>query len=148
MDHLQEQHDRYTDIEDLSDNLKSLGYTDNEITSAYSWLADRFETTDDSLYSNFPEKHFSNRILTDYERFLFTSEAYGFLIKLLNQNIIDDEQLETILERGAMLSSPPVTEEQIKFIVSSVVFREFNEVDSFENYHFFSIKPDSSQKIH
>ncbi|MDD5425502.1 MAG: DUF494 family protein [candidate division Zixibacteria bacterium] len=144
MDHIQEHRGQIIDVEDLSAHLRSLGYTENEISSAYSWLVDRFESTSENFYSDFPEIHCSNRILTDYERFQFTPEAHGFLIKLLNQNLIDDEQFETVLERGAIFNPKPITEEQIKLIVSSVIFNDMNE---FEGVLHYEINPDKSHSI-
>ena len=81
MDHIQEHRGQIIDIEDLSANLRGLGYTENEISSAYSWLVDRFEASGDNFFSSFPEEHCSTRILTDYERYMFTPDAYGFLLK-------------------------------------------------------------------
>ena len=46
-------------------DLKGLGYTDNEISSAYCWVMDRFNGEDDTYFSEFPDKHSSTRRRTD-----------------------------------------------------------------------------------
>lgn len=144
MDHIQEHRGQIIDIEDLSANLRGLGYTENEISSAYSWLVDRFESSGDNFFSSFPEVHCSTRILTEYERYMFTPDAYGFLLKLQNQNLIDDEQFETVLERGALFNPKPLAEEQVKLIVSSVVF---NEIGDYENTPQFDLNPENIHNI-
>ena len=139
MDHIQEHRGQIINIEDLSAHLRSMGYTENEISSAYSWLVDRFEATNENFYTDFPQVHCSTRILTDYERYEYSPEAYGFLLKLQSQNLIDDQQFETVLERGTLLSPKPINEEQIKLIVSSVVF---NDMQEFEGLPQYELNPD------
>ncbi|MBN1212324.1 MAG: DUF494 family protein [candidate division Zixibacteria bacterium] len=144
MDHIQEHRGQIIDIEDLSAHLRSMGYTENEISSAYSWLVDRFEATSENFFTDFPPVHCSTRILTDYERYQYSPEAYGFLLKLQSQNLIDDQQFETVLERGAMFSPKPITEEQIKLIVSSVVFNDMHEFEGIPQY---DLNPDHTHII-
>jgi len=144
MDHIQEHRGQIIDIEDLSAHLKSMGYTENEISSAYSWLVDRFESTSENFYTDFPQVHCSTRILTDYERYQYSPEAYGFLLKLQSQSLIDDQQFETVLERGAIFSPKPVNEEQIKLIVSSVVFNDMHEFEGIPQY---DLNPDNTHNI-
>lgn len=129
MDHLRDNHGQLSDMDGVFSDLKGLGYTDNEISSAYSWVMDRFDSSDTSFFSQFPEKHYSSRILTNYERHLLTPEAHGFLINLLHHNLIDDEQFESILERSTMFSPKPVTLDQMRLVASAVVFRDFSEFD-------------------
>jgi uncharacterized protein Smg (DUF494 family) len=131
MDHIRDNQGRLAEMEGVVSELKNLGYTDNEISSAYSWLLERFDVTDNTFYSNFPEQHFSTRILTNFERYQLTTDAHGFLIKLLHHGLIDDEQFESILERGGMFSPKPVTLDQIKLISSAVVFRDPRDADNF-----------------
>jgi len=130
MDHLRDHHGEFGEMDDLVLELKGLGYTDGEISSAYSWVMERFDITDNTYYSQFPDQHHSNRILTHYERYQLTTEAYGFLIKLLHHELIDDEQFESVLERSTLFSPKPVTIDQVKLIASAVVFREITDIES------------------
>jgi uncharacterized protein Smg (DUF494 family) len=131
MDYIRDNQGEFCEMEGVVSELKNLGYTDSEISSAYCWLMDRFDFGDNStFYSHFPDQHHSNRILTNFERFQLSTDAYGFLIKLLNHNLIDDEQFESILERGSLFSPKPVTLDQIKLISSAVVFRNLGDMDS------------------
>jgi len=131
IDHLRENEGQISDMDDVSSDLRSMGYTDNEISSAYSWVLERYGTGDKLYYSDFPEDHSSLRILSHAERYQFEADAYGFVLKLMNLGLIDDEQFEMILDRGSMLGSRPVTEEQVKLIASSFVFSDSTDLDNF-----------------
>ena len=131
MDRMRENRGQLDNIDQMASDLRTLGYSENEITSAYSWLIDRYDASGESFYSEFPANHSSQRILTEYERFLFTTEAHGLLLKLLHHELIDDEQLEAILERASMFGPAPISLEQAKLITSAVVFRDVAELDQF-----------------
>ncbi len=130
IDYVQGDLARLTDADDIWITLESQGYSVDEISSAYSWLLKRYEGTQQHFFSSFSQANFSNRILTATERNHLTVEAYGFLLKLLNTSVIDNEQFETIMEHVAMYVPKPVDVEQIKVIASSVIFSELNELDS------------------
>lgn len=131
IDHLRENEGQISDMDDVSSDLRSMGYTDNEISSAYSWVLERYGTGDKLYYSDFPEEHSSLRILSHAERYQFTPDAYGFVLKILNLGLIDDEQLEMILDRGSMLGARPVSLDQVKLIASSFVFADNGDLESF-----------------
>ena len=133
MDYMRDNQDRLTESDDFSSVLKTMGYADNEISSAYFWLMNRFGSTPEQLFSNFPEVHRSCRILTAAEHVLLTTEAYGFLLKLQNLSLIDDESFESILERVSLFGTEPVTSEQIKLIASSIVFNNFEDFEAFDS---------------
>ncbi len=144
MDHMRENHGRLPGVDDLSPDLRNLGYSDSEISSAYSWVMDRYESSHETYYSSFPKQHSSNRILTGFERSLFSTEAHGFLVRLMNLDLIDDEQLESIIERGGVFGPRLVTVDQVKVIASAVVFGEFGELNGFS---LFDSQIDPSLKI-
>jgi Smg protein len=127
MDHMRENQGMLPSIDDLSPDLRSMGYSDTEISSAYTWVMERYDSSHETYYSNFPTEHSSNRVLTIWERSQLTTEAYGFLVHLLNLGVIDDEHLESILERATMFGQRVVTTEEIKMITSGVLFRDFGD---------------------
>jgi uncharacterized protein Smg (DUF494 family) len=144
MDFLNDNQGRVDEIETLFAEFRNLGYTDNEISCAYSWVMERYEETEEVYYSQFPAQHQSSRILTEFERHQLTADAHGFLIRLLHLKLIDDEQFESILERGTLFSSKPVTLEQIKLLSSAVVFRDASE---FEGVTWLASRADPPQSI-
>ncbi|MBK7141628.1 MAG: DUF494 family protein [bacterium] len=130
IDHMRENQGMLPSMDDLTPDLQSMGYSDTEISSAYSWVIDRFEHSDEPFFAQFPEEHHSNRVLTQYERLQLSPEAYGFLVKLVALSVIDDEQFETVLERAFSVSPQRVDLEQIKLVTAAVLFNELNEMES------------------
>lgn len=130
MDHMRQNHGALPSMDDLTPDLRGMGYSDTEISSAFSWVIDRFEHTNDAFFSQFPNEHHSNRVLTQYERLQLAPEAYGFLIKLINLNVIDDEQFESVLERAFAASAQRVEVDQVKMLTAAIVFNEFSETES------------------
>lgn len=130
MDHMRQNHGALPSVDDLTPDLRKMGYSDTEITSAYSWVIDRFENTNETFFSQFPDEHHSNRVLTQYERLQLTPDAYGFLVKLINLNVIDDEQFESVLERSLSASTRYVGLDQVKLMTAAVIFNEFSEAES------------------
>ena len=130
IDHMRENSGMLPSMDDLTPDLHSLGYSDNEISTAYSWVIDRYEHSNEPFFAQFPEEHHSNRVLTQYERLQLTPEAYGFMVKLVSLSVIDDEQFETVLERAFSISPQRVSLEQIKLVTAAVLFNEFSEIES------------------
>lgn len=115
--------------EDLSTVLEAEGYSQDEISSAYSWLLQRFDNAPEQYFSEIPIMNASTRILTPTERMQLTWEAQGFLMKLVNLSLVDHEQFEGIMERVSVFGSKSVSIDQIKLIASSVVLADFDEFD-------------------
>lgn len=127
MDYMRESRDRLPDTEDFSATLRTLGYSDHEISSAYQWLLNRLEIAPEELYRDFPQNPTSIRVLTEAERVHMTVGAQGMLLKLLNLGLIDDEEFEAILERVSILGDSVVTSDQVKMVASSVVFGGYDD---------------------
>ena len=145
MDFMREHSEQQAAPDDISLELKDMGYSEQEIDTAYNWFLEQFNTSIEEYYADFPENGSSIRILTNEERHQLSAEAYGFLLKLLNNQIIDPEQFESILERVVLLVGEPINLDQMKIIVSSVLFRE---IDQFEVDTFFDTPIDSSTSLH
>lgn len=124
MSHLKDHQGQLENIDDISSYLKSNGFTDNEISSAYSWVLDQIQSDnqfllDDALNSR------SMRVISDHERRLFNTEALGYLLQLHHLGLLQAHQLELILERGSLLGPTPIDLEQLKLIIGSMLFRDF-----------------------
>ena len=144
MDFMRQHQGHQSSGEDLSSALKNMGYSEHEITMAYSWFLEKFDDTPEQYFSSFPSTHHSNRILTSSERSRISSDAYGCLIKLLNMALINDEQFEFILERAAIFESETIALDQIKLIASSIVFED---IDDFDSLPLFDVKSDQSRMV-
>jgi uncharacterized protein Smg (DUF494 family) len=130
MSHIKEHQGRLENFEDITSYLESNGYTENEISSAYSWVVEQLQT-DSPVIIGLNYKASSLRALTDFDRRHFTMEALGYLFQLKHLGLISDSQMELILDRGAFVGPTPVDLDQAKVVVESVILHEpgFSEAD-------------------
>ncbi len=110
-------------LELLSKDLIKKGYTESEISSAFSWLLNRlrFETeeviqNEGSILKN------SFRVLHEIENSIIKTEAHGYIIQLKELGIINELDVEQILEKAIMLGTAMVDVEDIKSIVASMLY--------------------------
>lgn len=129
IDILRNDKEMFINSEILSDSLKLKGYTDSEITTAYSWLMEKYDLQPVNHFSNFPKNQIVNRVLTASERSRVSTEAAGYLYKLLYFGLIDNENFEAVLDRIQVLNSRPFSLEEVKIIAASVVLRDLEEFD-------------------
>jgi len=129
MSHIKDHQGQLENIDDISSYLKSNGFTDNEISSAYSWVLDQLQT-DSQFIVDDSQSGISTRVFTDNERRNFTSEAVGYIMQLRYLGLITDAQVELILERGSLLGPSPVDLEEIKMLIGSMLFRENDLADT------------------
>ena len=98
--------------------LTSDGYTDAEIGTAFSWIADRAVFGNDSPSS---QSNRSFRILHDSERILFRTEAYGYLLLLMQIGLINEVEFEMIINRAHISGSQALGVAEVKEMVSSLL---------------------------
>ncbi len=107
----------------LSRNLIQKGYSESEISSAFTWLLDRLNYDSEELIEKQePALQHSFRHLHEIERAIISTKAYGYIIELTELGIIDAVDVEQILERSMMLGAAKVTVEDVKSIVASMLF--------------------------
>jgi len=135
IDYMQSNNTEGSGPEDVSSVLEAEGYSDDEISSAYSWLLQRYDNAPEQYFSDFPPAQTSIRVLTQSERTQLSAEAQGFLLKLLHVSLIDSEQLEIVLERVTTFGPRAVDLDQVKLIASSVVLDDLDEFESVSLAH-------------
>lgn len=123
MSHIKDHQGQLDNLEDVSTYLKSNGFTDNEISSAYSWVLDQLQS-DSQVILEDSQSAVSTRILTEQERRHFAPDAIGYLLQLKYLGLISDGLLEVILERAAYMGPLPIDLEQLKIILGALLFRE------------------------
>jgi len=107
----------------LSEELSQKGYTENEISSAFSWLFDKIKDSFDELVKNTgPTLPSSFRVLHEVEKMIIVPEAHGYLIQLQALGLLDETETEQMLERALMLGTSRVTLQDMKKIVASTLF--------------------------
>jgi len=105
-------------MELISTELLKKGYSEKEISTAFSWILERM------VYSNSnaaPNPH-SYRILHDVEKLFISQEAYGFLLQLEMIGLLSHEELERVIESALMESTPGLSVEKIKSLVAETIF--------------------------
>jgi uncharacterized protein Smg (DUF494 family) len=144
MDNVQDFDSWMTDADDISETLQDMGYSENDIGSAYEWLASRLHEQGERQFTGFSHIPPMRRILSDAEKRFWTHEAHTFLLKLMHSNLVDNEQLETIIDRSALFGSRTVTLERAQGVASSVLFRDLEELEELMDIG----SDDSSPMIH
>ncbi len=110
-------------LELLSKDLRKKGYTESEISSAFSWLLNRIRSDSEELVQNQGATlKNSFRVLHEIEKSVISPEAYGYILQLKELNIISETDVELILERALMMGTNRVEAADIKMIVASMLW--------------------------
>jgi len=123
MNQLTDQQGSINSIDEMSADLRSMGFTDSEISSAYSWLLNHFEEYPDSF--SVTDKKIGNRsmrVLSEMERNIVSPEAYGYLLQLRCLKLLTAEQMEMILDRCALFVNDPIDLTEMKILASVTMF--------------------------
>ena len=102
--------------------LSERGYTDNEISTAFSWLFDKINLGENVLTNESRKSPRSQRILHDAERAVITPEAHGYLIQLRELGLLDDMEVETAIDRIMMAGFGQVGMQEMKSVIASIMF--------------------------
>jgi uncharacterized protein Smg (DUF494 family) len=120
---------------DLSKELISQGYSENEINLAYSWIFNHLQTEKDSPKGNLEYNGYSSRILHDLEKIIISSEGYGYLLQMRHLNLLSDFDLELVIEKAISLGTSDISLDDIKSIAASLVFNSDSNYN-FEGYFY------------
>ncbi|RJP76562.1 MAG: DUF494 family protein [Candidatus Zixiibacteriota bacterium] len=112
-------------MDHISEDLLSRGYTEQEISAAFFWLYHRFgeEHGDASPARDFqPPADTSHRALNSIEQRYISPEAFGYLLQLRHVGLISMMEMEKILERAMLLGLVPVGLDEMKLITQAELF--------------------------
>ena len=97
------------------------GYTQSEISSAFSWLFERL-----SVGKSFTDiasgASTSHRILNDTEKMVVGTQAYGYLIQCQQLGLLNNIDVETIIERIMIAGFAAVGLPEMKSFVAGYLF--------------------------
>jgi len=111
---------------DLSD-LKDRGYTQSEISTAFSWIHDHFTEGGGQVRRVGRPAATSRRMLHEAEKSMLSVEAQGFLIHLRELGLLHDGELETVIERVMMSGYERLTVPEIQSLAASVILARGGE---------------------
>jgi uncharacterized protein Smg (DUF494 family) len=112
------------EVEIISDDLVKRGFTENEISTAITYLFDRIHKRDLQWKTETEQCYwpFSERVLHEVERMVLTPESYGYLLQLKHLGLIDALELEQIIERSLLMGNGRIGIDDLKIIVASYLF--------------------------
>jgi uncharacterized protein Smg (DUF494 family) len=103
--------------------LNDLGFTESEISTAFSWIVDRYEFIEDSIITHGDDfAPSSHRILHEAESHLFTTNAWGTLVELKTLGIINNLHIENIIERAMLAGVQLIDDIQLKSFIANLLF--------------------------
>ncbi len=101
--------------------LMETGHSSAEIDSALSYLLYATEAHSDLPRDAEPGAPSGIRVLTEAERFVLSSEAYGYLLKLRQSNVITALQMEAILDEILTTADEMAGVEEVKELVARLL---------------------------
>lgn len=102
--------------------LSDKGYTQNEISTAFSWLFDKIHLGDNILSEGSRRLPHSHRVLHESERSVITPEAHGYLLQLRELRLLDDMDIELAIDRIMMAGFGSVGIDEMKSVIASIIF--------------------------
>jgi uncharacterized protein Smg (DUF494 family) len=102
--------------------LKEKGYTQSEISTAFSWLYDTMHLSEGVLTRPGRPAQGSRRMLHDLEKSLITTEGQGYLIQLTELGLLDERDVEQVIERAMVSGYEKLTLPELQELVASVLF--------------------------
>ena len=106
------------DLDALTEN----GYTDTEISTALSWLFDKFSVGGVQASEAIPISPQSYRVFHDMERLSISVEAQGYLLQLRVLGLLTDPDFELVIDRVMRAGFLKADLSEVKSIVASVLF--------------------------
>ena len=107
-------------------NLSKLGYTQNEISTAFSWIYSKIYSGE-KIFSDQSSSLHSHRMLHEVEKNIIMPDAHGYLIQLRELGLITDLDIEVVIDRVMVSGYTRVTLEDMKAFVAGYL------LDSDEN---------------
>ncbi len=103
------------------DDLRSQGYTQTEISAAFSWLYDNMPGGTGTAQAAPPAAD-SHRSFHEAERALLSPDGQGYLIQLTELGLLSSRDLETVIERVMTAGYEQLSVHELGTIVAAVLF--------------------------
>jgi uncharacterized protein Smg (DUF494 family) len=97
------------------------GYTQGEISSAFTWLYEKFNIGKESGGTS-PASATSFRMMNEYERMIIDQEAYGYIIQCQQLGMLSNHDLEIVFERILSSGFSVVGLAEMKSLIASFLF--------------------------
>ncbi|MFN8358408.1 MAG: DUF494 family protein [Candidatus Kapaibacterium sp.] len=108
------------------DEISKRGYTPAEISTAYSWLLDRFAHGVTALSEIVNTEKQSFRILHQAERDAFSTEAWGELVEYHALGFLTNELIEEIITRIMISGIQKISGSTLKQLIAMMLLNSTN----------------------
>lgn len=102
-------------------DLRDRGYTQSEISAAFSWLYDNVKLNETGMTRQSAPVEGSRRVLHEVEKLMLSTEAQGYLIQLCELGLLDDRDLEIVIEKAIMAGVEKLSPLELQEVVASVL---------------------------
>jgi uncharacterized protein Smg (DUF494 family) len=122
LNEISENSDADLDLQTVIDVLEEEGFSEDEISSAMSWImnhGDQLDRLTTEQKSNIPRPVW--RSLNEIEAETISPKAYSYLFHLRELNILTDDNLEKVIDRAVDLRLLRMSVEDMKDLVAAVV---------------------------
>ncbi|RPI01571.1 MAG: DUF494 family protein [Calditrichaeota bacterium] len=110
------------DLQAVFDILEDEGFTQDEITTAMSWIMSHGENLDRITTSHAaPFSRPMWRSLNDVEREAISPDAFSYLFRLRELNLVTDDIMENIIDRAVSLRLYQMNVEEMMDLIAAVV---------------------------
>jgi uncharacterized protein Smg (DUF494 family) len=112
--------------------LAEKGYSEMEISTAFSWLFDKLALSMMQVEfvqetpKNFVKGREQFRPFHEFERNLLSKDAQGYLLQLRELGLLSDQEMETIIDRAWFFGAQNVGLETLHELAAQVIF-DFND---------------------
>jgi uncharacterized protein Smg (DUF494 family) len=113
--------------------LAGEGYTQSEISTAFSWVFDRL-SVGQAVMEPSARTGDSHRILHDAEKMVITPDAQGYIIQCQQLGLLGNTEIETLIERIMAAGFASVGLAEMKSLIAGLLFDADNPLNG--NGHF------------
>lgn len=131
-----QQERKHKDKVNLTNDLMLKGYTEIEINLAFSWIFNHLKKTSTDYDGYGADLPLELDDFPEIDKLVISSDAYGFLIQLIQLGVIKDLELEILVERALAYGKDDLNVDDLKSIVASILF-DLDNRSTFDGYTFY-----------
>ncbi|MBX3044343.1 MAG: DUF494 family protein [Candidatus Kapabacteria bacterium] len=102
--------------------LEKLGYTTSEISTAFSWIAEKTDSVKIPDAGPYLVETKGFRVLLDHETDIFTKEALADLVQYQTLGLMNNEQLEMLIDRVLLTGLPVIDRYLLRSFIAALNF--------------------------
>ena len=112
-------------LSDLSDALDQSDYNPDEVDAAFDFIFQALDPVTRETYGERQPGSPGLRVLNAAERLALSPEGYGYLLRLKQQGVLTDSQIESVLEHVVLGRGQAAQLDDISTLASEVVLQPF-----------------------